>query len=76
MWYDILKNFLINLLIPVALKTVTTYVNNTSSKNDDKVLEVAKIGVKYLASRTTNTVTNKISNELNQTKIKNTQRRR
>lgn len=52
MWLTILTNF----LLPVAVKTVTKYIDSTESKNDDKILELSKIGVEYLAKKNNNNV--------------------
>lgn len=65
MFLIILKQFIVNIFLPVAIQTVKTYIKSTDSKNDDKLLEVTKIGAKYLAEKTNNTVTVEISRELN-----------
>lgn len=61
----ILKQVLINLFIPLATKTITEYIKNTESKKDDKILEVAKLSINYLAENSNNTVSKEISKALN-----------
>lgn len=65
MWLSILKQIVVNIFVPVAVKTVTEYVKNTDTKKDDKILQIAKLSTEYLAEQTNNTVTKKIADELN-----------
>lgn len=65
MFLTILKQIIVNIFIPVAVKTVTEYVKSTDIKKDDELLEIAKISTRYLAEQTNNTVTKKIADELN-----------
>lgn len=70
MWLTILTNF----LLPVAVKTVTKYIDSTESKNDDKVLELSKIGVEYLAKKGNNNVTKSIAKALKKTDMQQIQK--
>ena len=65
MFLVILKQVLINLFIPLATKTITEYIKNTETKKDDKILEVAKLSINYLAENSNNTVSKEISKALN-----------
>lgn len=69
MFLVILKQVLINLFIPLATKTITEYIKNTETKQDDKILEVAKLSINYLSENSNNTVTKEISNALNHCSI-------
>lgn len=69
MFLVILKQVLINLFIPLATKTITEYIKNSESKQDDKILEVAKLSINYLAENSNNTVTKEISKALNHCSI-------
>lgn len=69
MFLVILKQVLINLFIPLATKTITEYIKNTETKKDDKILEVAKLSINYLAENNNNTVTKEIANALNDCSI-------
>lgn len=61
----LLKELFINLVLPVAVDTVKSYVKNSKSNKDDLILDIAKDSSKYLAKRTNNNVTKKIADELN-----------
>lgn len=74
MFAIILKTFFIDILLPVSVKVVKTYVESSDTKNDDKILEVSKIGVNYLATNINNSVTEKLASELNDTKMVTIQR--
>ena len=65
MFISILKQLIINIFVPVAVKTVKEYINTTDTKKDDKLLEIAQLSTQYLAEQTNNTVTKKIADELN-----------
>ena len=65
MFITILKQLIINIFVPVAVKTVKEYINTTDTKKDDKLLEIAQLSTQYLAEQTNNTVTKKIAEELN-----------
>ncbi len=64
MLLTILKQVFINLLIPVATKTISEYIKTTDTKKDDKLLEVSKLAIDYLAEQSNNTITKEISNAL------------
>lgn len=49
-------NFLINFFLPLALGVVRSYLNKPMHDHDDKVLNVVKQSVQYLASCDNNTV--------------------
>ena len=66
--------YIINFLIGILLDSVKSYVKNSSSSVDDKVLDLVKVGSVYLATKTNNTITNKVAKELNKTKMTFTQR--
>ncbi len=61
----LLKELIVSFVLPVAVDTVKSYVNSSDTKNDDKVLELTKIGVNYLADSSNNSVTKTISESLN-----------
>lgn len=65
MLLPLLKQILINILIPIAVKTVKEYVKTTDTKKDDKLLEIAKLSTEYLSEQNTNTVTKVIAENLN-----------
>jgi hypothetical protein len=44
------------LVLPVAFEAVKIYINNSSSKKDDKVLELVQSGAEYLAQKPNNTL--------------------
>lgn len=69
MFLVILKQVLINLFIPLATKTIMEYIKNSESKQDDKILEVAKLSINYLAENSNNTVSKEISKALNDCSI-------
>ena len=69
MFMIIFKQVLINMFIPLATKTITEYIKNTETKQDDKILEVAKLSINYLSENTNNTVTKEISKVLNDCSI-------
>jgi len=48
---------LITVLMPLITKLIEVYIKSTSSKSDDKVLEIVKQGAKYLANKDNNEVT-------------------
>lgn len=62
--FSLIQIFLINNLLPLSIKIINAYINSTDTKNDDKILEVSKIAVDYLAESSNNTVSKKISDTL------------
>lgn len=44
------------LVLPVAFEAVKMYIQNSSSKKDDKVLELVQQGAEYLAQKPNNTL--------------------
>lgn len=44
------------LVLPVAFEAVKMYISNSSSKKDDKVLEIVQSGAEYLAQKPNNTL--------------------
>ncbi len=76
MFAFILKELIVSFVLPVAVDTVKSYVKSSDTKNDDKVLELTQIGAKYLAGSSTNTVTQTISDSLNNTKMNKVQKAR
>lgn len=65
MLLPLLKQLIINIFIPIAVKTVKEYVKTTDTKKDDKLLEIAKLSTEYLSEQNTNTVTKVIAENLN-----------
>ena len=57
MWKLLLKQ----LVLPLAVNAVKSYVKNSDSDKDDKVLEVVQIGASYLAPKTNNTVSKNLA---------------
>lgn len=49
---------LLNWLLPLAIEVIKGYIASTSSKSDDRVLEVVQKGASYLASKSNNDITN------------------
>ncbi|HUH42146.1 MAG TPA: hypothetical protein VLZ29_03440 [Sulfurimonas sp.] len=47
-----------NFLLPIAIEVLKSYINSTSTKSDDRVLEVVKVGAGYLANKSNNDITN------------------
>lgn len=68
-----MKYQFVNFAIGFLFNFVKSYATNSSSKVDDKILELTKIGAKYLANKTNNTITHMISAELNNASMKLTQ---
>lgn len=48
--------FLKQLVLPLAFEAVKLYISNSSSKKDDKVLELVQQGAQYLAQKPNNTL--------------------
>lgn len=67
--FNLILPFVLNYFLPLSVKVVKAYVDSTETKNDDKILEVSKIGVEYLAEKTNNNITVSLSQELNQSKM-------
>ena len=42
---------ILNLLIPVAIKIVESYITSSSSKKDDEVFKIVKVGADYLVNK-------------------------
>lgn len=63
--FGLIQIFLINNLLPLSINMIKAYINSTDTKNDDKILEVSKIAVDYLAESSNNTVSKKIADTLN-----------
>lgn len=68
---NLIQMVFINALLPFSIKMIKLYVFSTETKNDDKILEVSKLGVDYLAKSTNNTVTKALADVLNSTEMKN-----
>lgn len=47
-----------NWLLPIAIELIKRYINSTSTKSDDKVLDVVQVGASYLANKSNNDITN------------------
>lgn len=73
---NIFMQLLVNIFVPVAVKTVENYVKTSDSKSDDKVLDVVKIGANYLAEKQTNNLTKTLAKELNKTDMLKVQKAR
>ena len=61
---------LFGFLLPIAIDIIKSYINSTSTKSDDKVLDIVKVGAKYLANNDTTSVSNYEAEILAQTEIK------
>ncbi len=70
----LLKELFVSFVLPVAVDTVKSYVNSSDTKNDDKVLELTKIAVNYLADSSNNSVTKTISESLNSSSMHQAQK--
>lgn len=44
-------------LLPYAIDIIVKYIKSSDSSKDDKVLDIVKIGAKYLAGKENNNVT-------------------
>lgn len=60
---------LIQALLPLAVSAIQAYIKNSSTKNDDVILDLTKNTCQYLASTDTNTVLPALSNSLNNTRM-------
>lgn len=69
MWLLVLKN----LVLPLAVSSLNEYVKDSSSTKDDKVLELVKVGAKYLSEKPNNTVSKKTAQQLKTDSIKKIQ---
>ncbi|MGM0518192.1 MAG: hypothetical protein ACQERD_00955 [Campylobacterota bacterium] len=65
---------LTNVVLPLAVETVKSYVKNSDSKKDDKVLDVVQTGANYLSKKDNNTVDKNTSNLLNKNSMVQIQR--
>jgi len=61
---------LTNLVLPLALDTVKSYINSTESKKDDKVLDIVQTGASYLAKKPNNDITSILAEQLESRKMK------
>lgn len=59
----------LNWLLPIAIEVIKGYINSTSTKSDDRVLEVVKVGAGYLAKKSNNDITNIEALNLSQKQI-------
>lgn len=59
----------LNWLLPIAIEVIKSYINSTSTKSDDRVLDVVQVGASYLASKSNNDITNIESLNLKQKQI-------
>ncbi|MEN4046212.1 hypothetical protein [Sulfurimonas sp. NWX367] len=57
------------MLFPLAVNIFELYIKNSSSKKDDAVLEVVKMGASYLANKDNNTITKDDCIKLNEKKV-------
>ncbi len=62
--FNLILPFIINALIPLSVKVVKAYTSNTETKFDDKILDLSKDAVGYLAVNTNNTVTKVLAESL------------
>jgi hypothetical protein len=63
-----------SLLLELGIFAIKTYVKNSDDKKDDKILEAVQIGASYLAPKANNTISEKISDELQSSVMAETQR--
>ena len=63
-----------SLLIKLGVSLVTSYIESSSSKKDDKVLELVQTGASYLAKKPNNTVDNSLSVQLNEKSMNQVQK--
>lgn len=68
-----MKYQFLSIMLSFLVPTIKTYVASTENKLDDKILEVLQLGSGYLASKTNNTVTNTVAEELNKASMTYTQ---
>lgn len=52
-----MPQILLQFVLPLAFQAIQSYIKNSSSKNDDQVLDLAKLSCQYLAGKDNNTVT-------------------
>lgn len=52
-----MPQIILQFVLPLAFQAIQSYIKNSSSKNDDKVLELTKQSCQYLAAKDNNTVT-------------------
>lgn len=51
-----MPQILLKLFIPFAVSAIKSYISNSSSEQDDKVLDVVQLGCKYLCAKDNNNV--------------------
>lgn len=66
----------IQILIQLGLYGLKLYAKNTDTKFDDKVLQIAKETVSYLAPKINNTITKEIAREIRVSEMIQTQKSR
>lgn len=59
-----MPTWLIHLLIKLGATAIDHYITNSSSKVDDKVLEIGKKGFSYLAKKGNNNITQSVADNL------------
>ena len=57
-------NFIVALM-PLITKLLTKYIESSSSKKDDEILDIVKIGATYLANKDNNNVSKNDVDSLN-----------
>lgn len=68
------ESVLLKIVLPLAVDAVKSYVNNSESKKDDKILEMTQIGATYLAKKGNNNVRAIIADELNNSSMRTYQK--
>lgn len=53
------------LILPVAVTAVKSYINSSETKKDDKVLEIVQKGAIYLSEQPNNTVSQNLAYTIN-----------
>lgn len=60
----------LSLILPLAINIITKVIESTDSKQDDKILDVVKIGASYLAVKDNNSLNYSMSKEIKKVKMK------
>lgn len=61
------------LVLPLAVEAVKSYVKTSDSTKDDKVLEIVQTGAKYLAPKDNNSLDENTSNAIRKSTMKKLQ---
>lgn len=59
-----MPQILLQFVLPLAVSAIKSYIQNSSSKQDDKVLDVVQKGCVYLCNKDNNTVGKFATNNL------------